>query len=271
MQWTKHLRKKCLCDPLLRTDDRYISRFLFACCVPRTHVRQAVAAAARLFNGSPKCLLFLCCLIIILCVSSVNGWWWLCKCLRRRAAWVIITAEIEAFWNSLTAEEETTGSLVCMCVLTRVYFWGFQQVSGPMRLRPRRRRLPNEALSAFLFFFFFFFFVIGWMTSSAQKPKFNSVDVQNCSPPRWKDLREWVSSLHVTNMTRLVFMRCTRFVCPVSSQVQSPNVEAKHGNPGWWNQKKQQLCFNSFSHFNTVPTTVVHAVLRRDHKLRKTH
>lgn len=84
-----------------------------------------------------------------------------------------------------------------------------------------------------------------------KKPKFNSVDVQNCSPPRWKDLREWISSLHVTNMTRLVFMRCTRIVCPVSSQVQSPNVEAQHGNPGWWNKKN--LCFNSFSHFNTVP------------------
>ena len=43
--------------------------------------------------------------------------------LHRRAAWVIITAENEAFWNSLTAEEKTMG-----LQQVTVYIYQFGQV-----------------------------------------------------------------------------------------------------------------------------------------------
>lgn len=59
---------------------------------------------------------------------------------HQRAAWVIITGENEAFWNSLTAEEKTMGlQCVCESVYLSVYSTG---KLGDLLLWPWRW-LPN--------------------------------------------------------------------------------------------------------------------------------
>lgn len=59
---------------------------------------------------------------------------------HQRAAWVIITGENEAFWNSLTAEEKTVG---LQCVWVYIYQYIHQASEG------RRDRGRGDAYQTF--------------------------------------------------------------------------------------------------------------------------
>lgn len=124
----------------------HLSSCLVAFCAQ--YQATMTALSVQVFNGCPEMLL-------VSLLPHYNPLCVLCEWLmmimqmfHRRAAWVIITAENEAFWNSLTAEEKTMG-LQCVCVWVYSIFISLCKL-GALRLWPPNLwRVLWDALWAF--------------------------------------------------------------------------------------------------------------------------